>query len=145
MATLILTVGLPRSGKSTWARERGCPIVCPDSIRVALHGHSFLREAEPMVWAMAKYMVHALFLSGHETVILDATNVTEKSRMVWDSPHWDTTYHLFPAPVGECCERAKAGHREDLLPVIWEMALQIEWPETHGAIASAQELDDANG
>ncbi len=33
MNRLILTVGLPRSGKTTWALEQGWPIVNPDSIR----------------------------------------------------------------------------------------------------------------
>ena len=29
---LLATVGLPRSGKSTWAKEQGFPIVSPDAI-----------------------------------------------------------------------------------------------------------------
>ena len=35
---LIVMVGLPRSGKTTWARKQGYPIVNPDSIRLAFHG-----------------------------------------------------------------------------------------------------------
>src|SRR5690554_6874569 len=31
---LICTVGLPRSGKTTWARKQSYPIVNPDSIRL---------------------------------------------------------------------------------------------------------------
>jgi len=38
MKILILTVGLPRSGKSTWAAKKGFPIVSPDAIRLAMHG-----------------------------------------------------------------------------------------------------------
>src|SRR5258706_417694 len=53
--TLIVMVGLPWSGKSTWAREQGnWPIVCPDEIRFALHGQRFIAEAEPWVWTIAK-------------------------------------------------------------------------------------------
>ncbi|GAF94425.1 unnamed protein product, partial [marine sediment metagenome] len=62
---LILTVGLPRSGKTTWARKQGIPMVNPDSIRLALHGKAFIEEAEPMIWTIAKYMVRALFIAGH--------------------------------------------------------------------------------
>src|SRR5882672_916000 len=58
---LICTVGLPRSGKSTWARSQSFPIVCPDAIRIAIHGQRFISEAEPFVWATAKAMVRALF------------------------------------------------------------------------------------
>ena len=31
---LIMTIGLPRSGKSTWARTQACPIVNQDSIKL---------------------------------------------------------------------------------------------------------------
>jgi len=69
MKKLIMTVGLPRSGKSTWARKQGHPI--------------------------AKYMVQSLFLAGHDTVILDATNTTAQRREEWDSTDWNVEYKLF--------------------------------------------------
>ena len=53
---LICTMGLPRSGKSTWskkmAQKYGIPIVCPDSIRISLYARDFIVEAEPMVWTL---------------------------------------------------------------------------------------------
>jgi predicted kinase len=36
MQQLILTVGLPRSGKTTWAKQQGVPMVNRDAIRLAL-------------------------------------------------------------------------------------------------------------
>jgi predicted kinase len=82
---LILTVGLPRSGKTTWARAQGVPVASPDAISRALHGQRFIGVAEPFVWAIAKLMVRALFLAGHPTVIVDATNTTQKRRDEWKS------------------------------------------------------------
>jgi len=90
--TLILTVGLPCSGKSTWALQQtrryaspiyGSPIVCPDQIRLALHGQRFVAMAEPFVWAIARTMVISLFGAGHQKVILDACNTTRKRRDDW--------------------------------------------------------------
>lgn len=82
---LTMMVGLPRCGKSTFAIQRskalGAPIVNPDSIRLAIHGQVYLKSAEPFVWATAGTMVRSLFLTGHEEVILDATNLTEATRM----------------------------------------------------------------
>ena len=118
MPTLILLVGLPRSGKSTWAKEQMEPIVSPDSIRLALYGGVFCWEAEPMVWAMARYMVKALFLSGHDTVILDACNLTEHRRMDWVCDEWTTVLHLVTTAADECASRAIASGRTSLLPVI---------------------------
>jgi predicted kinase len=121
MNTLILTVGLPRSGKSTWAKSTGLPIVNPDAIRLALHGHNYITDAEPMVWVIAKYMVRALFLSGHNEVILDATNLTKKRRDEWIGP-WNIEYKLFThVSKEECIKRAINSNREDLIPVIERM------------------------
>lgn len=129
MNTLIMTVGLPRSGKSTWAREQTLPVVCPDAIRLALHGQPFVAEAEPFVWAIAKTMVRALFLAGHETVILDATNTTQRRRDEWRSSEWDLAPVLFDTPVAVCIKRAQASGRADLVPVIERMAAAFERPE----------------
>lgn len=44
--TVILTSGLPRSGKTTWALKQSLSIVNRDAIRLALHGQPFIPEAE---------------------------------------------------------------------------------------------------
>jgi predicted kinase len=127
--TLILTVGLPRSGKTTWALERcayGIPIVNPDSIRLALHGKPFVPEAEPFVWAIARVMVHALFLAGHDDVIVDATNTTRKRRDDWKSSKWRRQYKVFDTSADECRRRAEETNRPDLIPVIDRMAAAFE-------------------
>jgi predicted kinase len=121
ITTLILTVGLPRSGKSTWALSTGFPIVCPDAIRLALHGQRFIPEAEPMVWATAQYMVRALFLAGHARVVFDATNLRAESRKEWDSPRWKTAVRIFPTDATTCIQRALDTGQADLLPVIDRM------------------------
>lgn len=122
MKKLILTVGLPRSGKSTWSRKQGHPIVSPDSIRLALYGERFIDAAEPMVWTIAKYMVNALFLAGHNIVILDATNITRKRRDFWENEDWNCSNYYFKTSVRICIERAKKDGREDLIPIIKKMA-----------------------
>ncbi len=121
MKILILTVGLPRSGKSTWSRKQGNPIVNPDSIRLALYGQSFIEDAEPMIWCIAKYMVKALFLAGHNKVILDATNLTKKGRAFWESREWTRQFKFFNASKEECIKRAILDNRRDLLLIIVKM------------------------
>ena len=121
MPTLILTVGLPRSGKSTWAAKHGAPVVCPDSIRLALHGQRHCPSAEPIVWATARLMVDALFLSGHETVIVDATNVRKAWRDQWKSDKYEVVLHVNATGAAVCQERAIATNQPDLVPVIARM------------------------
>lgn len=124
--TLIVTVGLPRSGKSTWAIRQGHPIVCPSSIRKAMHGQRYIKEAEPLIWATAKIMVNQLFLSGHDTVILDATNITAEHRSYWCSHQWKTIFRFFDVDELTCRARATEMHDFAILPIISEMASQFE-------------------
>lgn len=111
--TLILTVGLPKSGKSSWARTTGFCIVSPDAIRLALHGRAFEQLAEPFVWAHARLMVRALFVAGHETVILDACSVTRARRDEWRGSEWETVCQFIKTPYEECMRRAE--------PEEWQM------------------------
>lgn len=118
MKSLVITVGLPRSGKTTWAKEQGYPIVNPDAVRLALHGKRFLQDAEDMVWSMSKYMVKALFLAGHEVVIVDATNNTLKRRLVWydlaKTNGWKSYYKIITTSKEVCLARARAMKRLSL-------------------------------
>lgn len=131
MKTLIMTVGLPQSGKSTWARSQKCPIVNPDAIRLGLHGNPFIGEAEPFVWAIAKVMVRSLFLAGHSTVILDACNNTQKRRDEWKSKEWTRFFVNIDETIEVCKERARQSaidksHLEGLLEAIDRMSEQFE-------------------
>jgi predicted kinase len=119
---LIATVGLPRSGKTTWSRDQSYPVVNPDSIRLALHGQRFAAEAERYVWAVAHTMVDALFLSGHRHVILDATNFNRKRRDEWKTTSYGTYFKLFEASAAVCRARAEAAADAEILPVIARMA-----------------------
>lgn len=127
--TLILTVGLPRSGKSTWAFKQirnGIPVVNPDSIRLAIHGQRYLASAEPLVWAHAKIMVRSLFLAGHTKVILDATNTLIYRRELWNDEAWDVVYKVFDTTPEECIRRSRALNDEYIVPVILKMASEFE-------------------
>ena len=122
MKKLFLTIGLPRSGKSSWSMKQGVPVVNPDAIRLVIHGQAFVREAEPMVWTIAKYMVKALFTAGHDNVIVDATNITRKRRDEWNGREWGVECVNFTTPSALCLERAITSGRDDLVPVIKRMA-----------------------
>lgn len=126
MKKLIMPVGLPRSGKSTWCKSTGFPMVNPDSIRIALHGEKFIGSAEPMVWVMARYMVKSLFEAGHDTVILDATNITKARRDEWISKSWVREFHFVPTISQICMDRAIEEGSEYLIPIIIKMSEQFE-------------------
>ena len=131
--TLIGLCGLPRSGKSTLAKwlskKLSCPIVNPDSVRLAMHGKAFIPEAEPFVWATVGVMTRSLFLAGHQNVIVDATNTTRKRRDVWNA-YRDMGFAVgwvdVSTPQHACRERAESGGRHDLVKIIDDMAAKFE-------------------
>ena len=129
-ARLILTVGFPRSGKTTWvreySREHGIPVVSPDAIRKRLCGLNFRAEIETLVWSIADTMVAAL-AEYHDVIILDATNLTDARRSRWVHDYI-VQLAVFSASADVCMERARACGREDLVPVIKRMSVEMQHP-----------------
>ena len=85
MAQMKIMCGLPRSGKTTFAKglePQGWVRVSPDDIRLALHGQPFVATAESWVWAIAETMARSLLIGGRD-VVIDATNVTRQERKGW--------------------------------------------------------------
>ena len=126
---LYMTVGLPRSGKSTWSRKYNkSPIVNPDSIRLVINknGQRYVEENEPEVWRIAKIMVAALFKAGHKKVILDATNIKKKNRDFFKSNEYSRVFVQFNATKEECIHRAIYIGDLEIIPIIERMAEEFE-------------------
>lgn len=125
---LWVMVGLPRSGKSTWARKWYLPIVSSDAVREALHGERFLSKAEPYVHVVKNTMIEALFLAGHTTVIVDECHVKRKYRQALeDLGVARCVYIVLGTPKEECLARANEAGDDVIVPVIERMA--EEWEE----------------
>lgn len=83
MPNLFFTIGLPRSGKSTfcnkWA-ENGPKrtIVCSDNIRMALTGKRYEPLAETMVFAIKHVMIRSMLDRGFD-VMVDGTHSSDIS------------------------------------------------------------------
>lgn len=145
---LIITVGLPCSGKSTLVKKCAnyaprIAIVCPDTIRLVLHGKQFKKEAEPAVWAAAQTMVKTLLNDGF-TVIVDATNVTVQARKTWSQIAKEMglrlNIFLFDVSAPTCKERNKQIRRLEE-SVIDRMEKQFEQPTfIEGSIFTAKEI-----
>lgn len=131
---LAITVGIPSSGKTTAAREmqeRGWVRICPDDIRLALHGQAFHGPAEPVVWATAELTVRSLLQSGHR-VIVDATNTTKKRREPWEriARDFGLTLQVVFCDVSVEVAKRRNALRDDAIPeeVIDRMADQLDYP-----------------
>lgn len=128
---LLVMVGLPRSGKTTIAKQFmrffSASIVSPDAYRLSLHGEYFNKQAEGMVWASVRLAVNAMFYGGPSVVVADATNTTKNRREFWRDHEFDgSLYETKFVPVDTtaevCIQRAREEDREDLVHVIDRMA-----------------------
>jgi predicted kinase len=137
VVNLVLTVGLPLSGKSTWAAQTGVPVVNRDSIRLAIHGPiQFIKKIEDFVSQMEEWIVEALILSGSGNIIIDATHLRLSYWNRWaafaadmEEQHGFTIvirYKKFFVSEVELYRRARVSEREHLIPVIGRMAKYIE-------------------
>jgi len=86
MSKIILTIGLPASGKTTWALEqakadpKGCVIVCRDDLRNS-HG-GFHKDREGIITGFQRAMAESAIEAGKNVIVAD-TNLNPKTRNLW--------------------------------------------------------------
>ena len=148
---LIFTIGLPASGKSTWAREycetrRDYVRINRDDLR-NMRGIYWLPKQEDMItdWEVD---ATALALINGYSAILDATNLNEKRRLEFVQNVKDYIDHRggystlqfivntkkFDTPVEECIKRdnmRKEGHvgKKVILQMANKYGLKTKYPE----------------
>lgn len=112
MGRLILFVGIPGSGKSSFAKTLDHAIVCPDRIRKILTGDVSNQTRNKEVWELTHYFLEEALKNG-TTVVLDATNVSPIRLM---ELFYRYERHEIYVKLFECdIETAKARIRNDLI------------------------------
>lgn len=127
---LYFTIGLARSGKSTfckkWQTEASNRVVLSgDDFRYAVYGQRWIREGEEIVRSSLITAARALFRAGYD-VMIDETNTSEASIRHILAISADAKAYFVPTSAETCIDRAHASAHFDLPPSIRRMAKNLK-------------------
>lgn len=114
---IILTVGIPASGKSTWAKQyvrdnADCVRICRDDFRAMLKDSTMLdRDGENFVTDLVEASIRKAVQNGLN-VVVDQTNCNArflKKLIEFSRNLSDVKFAVFPIPLEEAVKRNKGG------------------------------------
>ena len=83
MQRVIVVVGLPGSGKSTWLEENSCPTLSSDELRRLLRDDPSDQSINGVVFGLLRKLLTMRIQLGAPVTYIDATNLTRKDRRAY--------------------------------------------------------------
>ncbi len=131
---LVVLVGLPASGKSTWLKENGLFALSSDAVREMLTGDVTDQSVNRLVFRTLRQLAAARVRAGAEVTYIDSTALTPWERRCWirlAELHDCTAEALFfDVPLRECQRRNALRARVVPDHVLERMAARLVAPST---------------
>ena len=116
---IVITVGLPGSGKSTYLQKLGVNPISSDAIRLTLADDATTQSIHPQVFATMRYLLRRRIALGRPVTYVDATHLTVTERAPYvniaRSFGCDLEALFFDTPLEVC--RARNRRRERIVPL----------------------------
>jgi len=129
---ILLLVGLPGSGKSSWAAGQGTFPLSSDGLRVVLADDETAQGIHQEVFAALRYLLTARLKLGRPLTIVDATHLAPWEREPYFAlakEHGATVEAVFfDVPLAECKRRNRRRGRQVPEEVLEAMAAKLVAP-----------------
>jgi predicted kinase len=130
---VVLAIGLPGSGKSSWFKRHNIIPLSSDLVRGLLFDDATEQRFQDLVFSSLRSLLRARLLAGRPMSFIDATNLSPKERHSWIKMAQDFGYEahavFFDVPTEVCMERNRMRSRNVPDEVMLRMAQKLRPPK----------------
>lgn len=129
---VVLTIGLPGSGKTTWYKRRGVTPLSSDLLRTILFEDITEQRYQGLVFSTLRSLLRARLIAKMPWNYVDATNLSPHERRQWirmaKSFGYEVQAVFFDVPLTVCMERNRKRDRSVSDEVMEKMAERLRPP-----------------
>jgi predicted kinase len=129
---VVLTIGMPGSGKTTWFKRRGVTPLSSDLLRTILFDDITEQRYQGLVFSTLRSLLRARLIAKMPWNYVDATNLSSHERRQWikmaKSFGYDVQAVFFDVPFDVCMERNQRRERTVSDETMHKMAERLRPP-----------------